>query len=565
MMSRHAKMTAIYTVILIVLGVLLNRLGSRLVAAFELPLYLDSIGTMVVAAVGGLAPGTLVGFVTNMIAGFQDSSSFYYGIINVLIALIAGMAYERGWFDKPYKILFIIPYFMILSIPCSFLSYILFNFDIADNASAPATLALKNMGLPIILSQIIGDYAVEIPDKLLSLIVAFIIIKLIPEKIKDIFIPVAGRDMSYDIPKTMKKWISLRSQVVLVLFMSGLGIALVAFAISYKTYMEARVSGFPGQYDIDELRTETLLYCSKMFSAILGLLICIVAWSMVLANRRVVRPLNSMAKEMGRFAYDSAEGRDNSVEKIKSLKINTGNEIEELYLAISKTVSDIDDYIDKTNEQARTISELNVNIVTALADIVEGRDETTGNHVKRTAEYCMILARTLRSQGKFTEMIDDEYINIIGIAAPLHDIGKINIPDAILNKPGRLTDEEFEIIKTHTISGKNMIDNIIKTMGSTEYLRMARNIAAYHHEWFDGSMKGYPDGLKGKSIPLSARIMAVADVFDALVSKRPYKDGFSVDKAFEIMLSESGTHFDPDVINAMVESRSEFEKIKAKY
>ena len=146
------------------------------------------------------------------------------------------------------------------------------------------------------------------------------------------------------------------------------------------------------------------------------------------------------------------------------------------------------------------------------------------------------------------------------MAAPLHDIGKINISDVILNKPGKLTDDEFAEMKKHTVYGRDMLVRASKNLGETAYLKMAKEIAYSHHEWWDGS-RGYPERLKGKDIPLSARIMAVADVYDALVSERPYKKAFSVDEAFRIITEESGTHFDPEVVDAFVKNRETVEQI----
>ncbi|MCR4610185.1 MAG: HD domain-containing protein [Eubacterium sp.] len=144
-------------------------------------------------------------------------------------------------------------------------------------------------------------------------------------------------------------------------------------------------------------------------------------------------------------------------------------------------------------------------------------------------------------------------------------MGKIKIPDAILNKPARLTDEEYDIIKTHVVLGKEMLDNASENLGTSAYLHMAKDIAYYHHEWWDGNKRGYPGAASGTDIPLSARIMAVADVFDALVSKRPYKDGYDMDKAVDIMKEEAGTHFDPAIIDALLDSREKLVTIIEKY
>jgi HD-GYP domain-containing protein (c-di-GMP phosphodiesterase class II) len=148
-------------------------------------------------------------------------------------------------------------------------------------------------------------------------------------------------------------------------------------------------------------------------------------------------------------------------------------------------------------------------------------------------------------------------------SAPLHDVGKINIPDAILNKPGKLTDEEFEIMKTHTTAGMAIIDKAISTVEGENYLREARNMAAYHHERWDG--KGYPEGLHGAVIPLSARIMAVADVFDALTSARVYKPAFPLAKAVSIIEEGKGTQFDPKCVEVFIEALPEVEKVLIKF
>ena len=149
------------------------------------------------------------------------------------------------------------------------------------------------------------------------------------------------------------------------------------------------------------------------------------------------------------------------------------------------------------------------------------------------------------------------------MSAPLHDIGKINISDTILNKPGKLTPEEYEIMKTHTTAGKHIMEKAINTVKGENYLKEARNMAAYHHEWWDGN--GYPEGLKGQVIPLSARVMAVADVFDALTSKRIYKEAMPFEEAIDIIKQESGTHFDPKCVEVFAEAEEEIRLVLRRY
>jgi response regulator RpfG family c-di-GMP phosphodiesterase len=171
----------------------------------------------------------------------------------------------------------------------------------------------------------------------------------------------------------------------------------------------------------------------------------------------------------------------------------------------------------------------------------------------------------LKKEGIYTDRLTDEFVRNVYHSAPLHDIGKIRVSDTILNKPGKLTDEEFEIMKTHTTAGAQVISHAMNTVSedASGYLKEAMNLAHYHHEKWNGM--GYPSGLKGEDIPLSARVMAVADVFDALVSRRCYKEPFSFEKAMEIIQKDAGTHFDPDVVKAFLESQDQVRAIAERF
>lgn len=213
---------------------------------------------------------------------------------------------------------------------------------------------------------------------------------------------------------------------------------------------------------------------------------------------------------------------------------------------------------NKRSYVMRKYTNMQLHIITTMADIIENRDESTGGHIRRTAKYVEILAKELQHQGKYADILTNQYISDLVMAAPLHDIGKIHIPDAILNKPGRLTDEEFALMKTHTTAGKELLQKAKGDLGDIHYLNMAIEMAAYHHEWQNGN--GYPYGVSDKDIPLCAKILAVADVFDALTSKRVYKDPMPFQKACSIIREERETHFDADVVDAFIVSS---EKIKA--
>ncbi|MBN2724295.1 MAG: response regulator [Deltaproteobacteria bacterium] len=201
-------------------------------------------------------------------------------------------------------------------------------------------------------------------------------------------------------------------------------------------------------------------------------------------------------------------------------------------------------------EQVKEISESQIATIAALAKLAESRDDDTGKHIERVQTFCRMIAEKMKNHVLFSTRIDDTFMANIYHASPLHDIGKVGIPDAILLKPGKLTSEEFEQMKTHTIIGAHTLEEVKGKYPANKFIEMGIEIAKYHHEKWNG--QGYPEGLHGEEIPLSARIMAVVDVYDALRAKRPYKDPFSHEKTMEIIKEGSGTHFDPAIVNIML-------------
>ena len=191
----------------------------------------------------------------------------------------------------------------------------------------------------------------------------------------------------------------------------------------------------------------------------------------------------------------------------------------------------------------KRVSAMQSHIISGLANLIESRDMDTGGHIARTSAYVKILAEAARQDGICSGELTDDYIGLLSTLAPMHDVGKILIPDSILLKPGKLTPEEFEKMKVHATYGGKVVREILNGITDEKYLSFAEDIATYHHERWDGS--GYPKGLKGDEIPLAARIMSLADVFDALVSDRCYKKAMSPEEAFKIIEEEAGTHFDP--------------------
>lgn len=198
-----------------------------------------------------------------------------------------------------------------------------------------------------------------------------------------------------------------------------------------------------------------------------------------------------------------------------------------------------------------------------LAKLAESRSPETGAHLERMREYCRVLAERLSRNKKYASVVDADYVHLIYLTSPLHDIGKVGIQDSVLLKGGPLTDKEFEIMKSHVRIGAETLAAAARYQPDAEFLRMAHDIALTHHEWYDGS--GYPQGLVGDEIPLCGRIVALADVYDALTAKRVYKNAFTHDVAKSVILEEGGVHFDPDIVEAFLEAEQEFIDIQRRF
>lgn len=205
------------------------------------------------------------------------------------------------------------------------------------------------------------------------------------------------------------------------------------------------------------------------------------------------------------------------------------------------------------------VSEAQQATIFTLAKLAELRDDDTGAHLERVRDYCALLAKELGDNSPYADHISAEFIDCIQHASPLHDIGKVAIPDSVLLKPGKLTFEEFEIMKTHTVIGAENMQTVFNRYADNSFIGMGIEIALYHHERWDGS--GYPDGLVGRNIPLSARIMAVADCYDAIRSNRCYRKGFDHETVKNMLLEGSGTHFDPEIIRAFIALEDRFNHI----
>ncbi len=208
--------------------------------------------------------------------------------------------------------------------------------------------------------------------------------------------------------------------------------------------------------------------------------------------------------------------------------------------------------------QTAKIEKIQREIIIGLANLIESRDGSTGEHVKRTSTYVEMIMNELAERGMYEDVINDAYLYNIVKAAPMHDIGKIKVPDQVLQKLGKLTEEEFEAMKRHSLEGGKIIRMIMGEIEEKDYIEVAYNVATYHHEKWNG--RGYPEGRSGDAIPLEARVMAVADVFDALISERCYKAAMSLDEAYTIIEESKGEHFDPQIAQIFLELRPQVEE-----
>ncbi|GAA4447364.1 MULTISPECIES: HD domain-containing phosphohydrolase [Novipirellula] len=241
---------------------------------------------------------------------------------------------------------------------------------------------------------------------------------------------------------------------------------------------------------------------------------------------------------------------------------------------IKGLASGADDYISKPFNSAELLMRVNTGrriigletrdmAIFMLAKLAESRDPDTGEHLERVRNFAKVLATRMRERQPRRQELDQLFIDLIYDTSPLHDIGKVAIPDSILLKPGKLTAAEFEIMKQHTIEGEKTLQAALDAYPNARFLQMARDIAVSHHEKFDGT--GYPYALSGQKIPLSGRIVAVADVYDAVTSKRVYKEASSHEVARSLIIEGSGYHFDPEVVDAFLESDREFLAIKSRF
>lgn len=280
-------------------------------------------------------------------------------------------------------------------------------------------------------------------------------------------------------------------------------------------------------------------------SVIIALAFMIMVLSLAFVELRVVKPI----RKISGFVNQAVERRDVAfIQEIMDRKVTTKNELENLYHSLIKI------YTSKARLES-AYEKSGTDDVNSTISLIKRMDKFAAAHLDNSLQYIIAIIRKMRESDKFSELLTDKICEDILLAAPLHDVGKLAIPDEIVNKPDKLDDREFEVMKEHSRLGAKIIEELYLKHSDEDYLYIAREIALSHHERWDGN--GYPAGKKGEEIPLAVRIVSIADVFDALVSERVYKEPYSFEKAMEIVESYKGTFFDPDIAEIFIESRDD--------
>ena len=624
----------------IVVCILLNILGTKLNGVLGLPLFIDNIGTILSAMLGGYIPCITVGFFTNIIDSFADSFTIYYCIISVLIAVAAvSFAEKMRRLKIPYILLGIVTFAFFGGIIGGLLTWFINGLNFGEGYAVDMAARINSVvPMGYFLSNLLSVFLIDLVDKAIVTVIALVIYKLLPSKLLDFL---HTRDWYYltvfeQSNKHNRKRLSLRWKTTLVVAISTTLVASAAIGISILQYHHSTIAEFEedghhaihviaekldadrideytekgrtaeGYDDIEELlttivkaspdikfayiysvkedgthvvcdvdtvtieadepgevirydksiekykdrflagesiptditddedgwllsvyepvknsagqvkcyigidmemsrlRSDEIAFLAKIISLFLGFLILIRTYAVWLAERHIVKPINAIAHVSRHSSYDTPEAREKWISMLDALDIRTGDEIETLYEDYKRAAHHTVLYIEEIQHKSEQLTKLQNGLIMVLADMVESRDQCTGDHVFKTAAYTEIILCQMLKEGIYSDQLTEEYIAEVVNSAPLHDVGKITVSDVILNKPA---------------------------------------------------------GLKGEEIPLSARVMAVADVFDALVSRRSYKEPFTIEKALSIIREDAGTHFDPLVAQAFLDAEDEVRRV----
>ena len=614
-----------YALALCFVGLAINVIGVRIARLTGIPLFLDNIGTVLSAVLGGTIPGIAVGFFTNLINAIGDGETAYYGCLSVMIAIASIIFEHKGFFSfkKPLKLLVVIVVFAIIGGALgSILTWALYGLSFGNGISAPLAHKFYEAGkLSVFWSQFFADLIIDLADKAITVLIVTTILSFLPEKLrKQLFFagwrqtPLSEEKISESDKQSNR--FSLQSKIILLVASAMLIVAGVVTAISFIHYRRAAIQeqinlaegvvsvaakavdgdrvdeyiekGFdadgydaiyqrffdlanssenvqfvyayqiqedgchvvfdadtpdlegsePGEVvefdeaflnvlpsllagdhidpiisnekfgwllsvyepifdsagkckcyigvdiNMNQITIDGYQFLARVISLLVGFFLLILAITIWLAEYNVILPINAMSLSTGHFAYDSGSAREEAVESLRELDIKTGDEIENLYHSVTKTTEDMVAAIENEEHQKQVVTKMQNGLILVLADMVESRDECTGQHVRKTAAYTDVIMRELKKEGVYTDKLTDEFVSDVFNSAPLHDIGKIKVSDVILNKPGKLTDEEFEIMKTHTTAGSEVIEHAIRLVSEKDsaYLKEANNLALYHHE-----------------------------------------------------------------------------------
>ena len=696
-------------------GILVNCIPALVSFKLDLPIFMDTAGTIAVSVAGGFFPGILVAVVTNIVCNIFNHDAIYFSSVNALIAIFSVWFARKASIKKIRNaILYIVSIGLISGICASFIQWGLLSGAQNDSVKVMVGMLERQTGIPNGVAFFVITILLNMIDKALCFGLAFLILKLIPEKVHIVLCEAAWRQapLTEEDMKSMDKrsagsghsvkarisFVLVGTSIVLALIMTWVGVRVyfdhtkaerieaaknaAKFAASvidptkvsnylamgesapgyketedmlyqirdnavgveylyivkvdpeYTTFifdLDAR-EGYDGYayYDDSEgydpgtvlpIEDAFLPYMDTLLSGrmigpvesdslwnhvvtvyypvrdekgntvcfagadasiasiseylkdfvfritliMAGIIILIIAFGIWAAGIFIIYPINSITKSVENFIGSGSDQNrlDYAVKQMRKIDVRTNDEIERQYHAICDMALNQAEQLRNIRRFADSTSKMQDGLIITMADLVESRDSDTGDHVQKTAAYVKIIVEGLKKKGYYSEKLTEKFMSDVVRSAPLHDVGKINVSDKVLNKPGRLTDEEFAIIKTHTTAGRKIMEKAINTVGGENYLKEARNMAAYHHERWDG--KGYPEGLHGEVIPLAARIMAVADVFDALTSPRVYKPAFPLDEALKMIQEGSGTQFDPKCVEVFMESLPEVKAVLRKY
>ena len=673
-------------------GILLNVFFSFVMYKLGLPLYFDTLGTVIVAAVSGYVfTAICTAVITSFVCAFFYWPAIYLSVFNILIALITVFFVRKEYIKKIGMILvYIVLLTIISSVSVTVLQCLLYGQSEISIMTKNAADFSAATSLPYFLSLVFTNFAFYFLQYAFIYLVIRLLLECLPKKYLSSFVE---NSWNHRIHGAMKR--PLHRKIALTFIVSSLILVVMTEAIALRIYFEntkeektqnawkcveiaadfidtAKVDDYikygkdvPGYKesldflrkikksfidvsylyvlrieengcrfifdtdDDDPYQPGELVPFDKEFEAYLndlfegkkiepvvsnnffgwlltvyypvldengkcvcyvgadvymkyiagymnsfivrvlfimaGFFILIISFTIWSIGNNMSYPISAIAACVDLFSESSEDQKklEENVKQIRSLGIQSGDEIQKLYDAICRMTLTQTEQIRDIRRLSESTLKMQDGLIITMADMVESRDSDTGAHVQKTSAYVKIIVEGLKKKGYYPHRITPKFMSDVVRSAPLHDVGKINIPDSVLNKPGKLTDEEFAIMKTHTTAGKEILEKAISTVQGESYLKEARNMAAYHHERWDG--RGYPEGLHGEVIPLSARIMAVADVFDALASPRVYKPAFPLEKALAILQEGSGTQFDPKCVEVFMDSLSEVKLILKKY